>query len=330
MHHTLAFTAALTERAAKNDARSIDVIASTDAIDSYDEIVSQKWDLSRYLANPVVLYSHESHELPIGRAENVRVEDGKLLATLTIATGTERAEEVWNLVQQGMLKGVSVGFRPHTTRWEKRDGREVLVLDDNELLEISITPIPANPEALAQLRARALGGRPAPTEKRMKNVMLALGLGADADEAAAVQVATQLRQLCAAAGKETPTEAYGAIEGLKIKASRCDVLAAEVETLRAADERRAREDLIKSAKEAGKVAPGNDKLEALLRSLPLVAAKECVEALPVVVKKQAERTPATKKTAPSLRFGSALGVTEEQLAESEKALAARGRSRDEE
>ena len=164
----------------------------------------------------------------------------------------------------------------------------------------------------------------------MKNVMLALGLGAEADEAAAVQVATQLRQLCAATGKETPTEAYGAIEGLKIKAARCDALAAEVETLRAADERRQREDLIESAKAAGKVAPGNDKLEALLRSLPLVAAKECVEALPVVVKKQPEHTSPAKKNTPSIRFASALGVTEEQLTESQKALAARGRSRDEE
>ena len=120
------------------------------------------------------------------------------------------------------------------------------------------------------------------------------------------------------------------MEGLTIKPPRRDAPAAEVETPGAPDEPRQREDLIESAKTAGKVAPGNDKLEALLRSLPLVAAKECVEALPVVVKKQTERTPATKKTVPSLRFGSALGVTEEQLAEGEEALAARGRSRDEE
>lgn len=275
MNETLSLRAICTRAAGER--RALDVIASTDAVDSYGEIVAQQWQLERYAANPVVLYSHESHELPIGRAENVRVEDGKLLATLVLATGTERAEEVWSLVQQGMLRGVSVGFRPHTTRWEKRDGREVLVLDDNELLEISITPIPANPEALAQLRARALGGRPAPTEKRMKNVLLALGLGAEAEEATAVQVATQLRSLVGATGKSTASEALGVIEGLKAKATRVDELEAEITTRKSADEKRDREALLAEAKDL--VAPGSESTWATLRTAPLADARKCLDAV---------------------------------------------------
>jgi len=46
-------------------------------------------------------------------------------------------------------------------KWEKRDGKDVFVLYGNSLREISVTPVPANHEALAKMRARALAGRPA-------------------------------------------------------------------------------------------------------------------------------------------------------------------------
>src|SRR5262245_61773536 len=64
---------ALHVRAVRDESRSIEVVASSDAIDSYGEIVEQKWDLSRYEQNPVVLYAHDKSELPIGRASNLRV-----------------------------------------------------------------------------------------------------------------------------------------------------------------------------------------------------------------------------------------------------------------
>lgn len=138
--------------------RSVDVVASTGAIDSYDSILEQdSWRLERYLANPVVLYGHQGRELPIGHASNVRIEDGALRARLHLvsAAANPLAEQVWQSIKQKSLRAVSVGFIPNTIRFEKRDGREVMVLADNELMEISVVPVPANPEALAQLRARA-------------------------------------------------------------------------------------------------------------------------------------------------------------------------------
>ncbi|MFO0607276.1 MAG: HK97 family phage prohead protease [Polyangiales bacterium] len=156
----LGFTARV--RAVAKDARTIDVVASTDAEDRYGEVVEQVWQLDAYAANPVVLYAHECDELPIGKAENVRVESGQLLATLRFVSGdvNPKAEQVWQLIQEGVLRAVSVGFIPHTYRWEKQADREVLVLTDNELVEISVVPVPANPEALARMRARALAARP--------------------------------------------------------------------------------------------------------------------------------------------------------------------------
>lgn len=315
-------------RAGSEEERVCDVIASTAAEDSYGEIVEQSWRLERYLANPVVLFAHESDELPIGTAENVRVEDGALRARLRFASAeaSPRAEWVWRSLREGTLRGVSVGFVPHGVRFEKRGDRDVMVLSDNELLEISVTPIPANPEALAQLRARAFGGR-TQTEKRMKNLLIALGLSAEAEEASAVQVATHLRAVAAATGKESAVEALGVIEALKVKASRADALQAEVDTLRSNAERREREELVARAIDDGKCPAGNEKIPSLIRSLPLESARELVDGLPVVVKRAPE-TAARKAPEPRSRFASALGVTPEQLAESEKALAnRRGTSR---
>lgn len=166
--------AAISADSTSAETRSVDVLASTEALDSHGTILRQNWDLSRYRENPVVLYAHDSSELPIGTASNVRVENGALRATLTFSTVdlNPQAEQVWLNVKGGVLRGISVGFWPRTVRFEKHDDREVLVLDDLELLEISVVPVGSNPETLAEMRARALadsnqGGteRPAPLPK---------------------------------------------------------------------------------------------------------------------------------------------------------------------
>lgn len=134
----------------------VDVIASTDAIDSYDEIVEQSWDLKRFLANPVILWAHQSRELPIGRASNVGVVDGKLQMRIHFcdAAANPMGPQVYAQYKGGFMRAVSVGFYPRDVRVEVRDGREMFVLANNVLIECSCTPIGANPEALAKSHAR--------------------------------------------------------------------------------------------------------------------------------------------------------------------------------
>lgn len=142
--------------------RWIDVVASTDALDSYDEIVEQSWDLSRFLANPVILYAHNSRGESLGYASNVSVVDGKLQMRLNFCDeqANPQAVRVYHQFKQKALRAVSVGFIPRDVRLEMRDGKEVFVLANNLLLEISPTPIGANPEALAKqhalIRSKAL------------------------------------------------------------------------------------------------------------------------------------------------------------------------------
>lgn len=144
--------------------RSIEVVASTAAIDSYDEIVEQDWQLERYRANPVVLYAHNAvglcgpaeDTLPIGHASDVRLDSGRLVARLHFvdAKASPMAERVWEGIKQGSLRAVSVGFRPHASIEEERDGKKIVHLRQNELYEISVCPIPANPEAVARSAER--------------------------------------------------------------------------------------------------------------------------------------------------------------------------------
>lgn len=152
-------------RALNEAARTCDFIASTEAIDAYDEIVEQDWILDRFKSNPVILFGHNSRALPIGKAircEVVTVVNVPRLE-VTIEFATEKmnpeAERVFQLVKGKFLRALSVGFRPGTIRRETRDGREIDVLSRNVLHEISVVTIPANAEALA----KGLGGRPAPS-----------------------------------------------------------------------------------------------------------------------------------------------------------------------
>jgi len=142
-------------------ARTIPVIASSDAIDDYGDVVDQAtWKIDRFLKSPIALRQHCPWEDPLGYYKNVRVEGGVLRADLVLFAGAAdpdgRAEAVLARYAQGGPVSVSVGFRPGRTAEEEREGRKVRVLYDCELHEISVVTIGANPDAVAQRAARRL------------------------------------------------------------------------------------------------------------------------------------------------------------------------------
>lgn len=158
-------------RSVDAEKRTVDVIASTETEDSHGTILVQDWNLERFNRNPVVLWAHNMtlgmDELPIGRCTRAEVVDGALECTIQFAGAdvNPRAEQVFQAYRQGFLRAVSVGFNPRSYRWEERDGREVLVLYDNELIELSCVPVGSNPDALARaLAARSNPGPAKPTE----------------------------------------------------------------------------------------------------------------------------------------------------------------------
>lgn len=138
--------------------RVIPVILSTGDVDSDGEVIDQaSWKLGRFLANPIALYQHDLRCDPIGFYRRVRVEGNALKADLVLyddATSPE-AGIVWSRYQQGGPVALSVGFSCPRAVDEERGGRSVRVLFDCELEEASVVSIPANPNAVAEARAKA-------------------------------------------------------------------------------------------------------------------------------------------------------------------------------
>ena len=78
-----------------------------------DIIIAEGWDLANFKKNPIALFGHQS-SFPVGSWKNIRVEDTRLLGKLELAPeGTsDRIDEIRRLVDAGILRAVSVGFRP--------------------------------------------------------------------------------------------------------------------------------------------------------------------------------------------------------------------------
>src|SRR4051794_30257826 len=116
-----------------------------------DVIEPKGWVLDNFKQNPMALFNHNS-SFPIGTWEDVKVQGGRLVGKLKLAArGTsDRIDEIISLVEQGILRAVSVGFSP-IERKPLDDGG--IRFTKQELLETSLVSIPANPAAVQLARS---------------------------------------------------------------------------------------------------------------------------------------------------------------------------------
>lgn len=147
---------------AATDDRVVSFVFSDDSVDRYgDRIEARGWQLDNFNANPVALFGHDSGSVEnvIGRAKNVRVDSNRLVGDIEFmeASVNPNAEVVYQMVKAGYLRAVSVGFQPLDWVAAKDKGRAGGIdFRKQELLEISIVPIPANPTALVQAKAAGI------------------------------------------------------------------------------------------------------------------------------------------------------------------------------
>lgn len=129
--------------------------ASTAATDRQGEIVTADgWKIDNFRANPVILDSHNYGTVRsiLGKAVETRTPaDGPEVDIVFAPTPEGLCAE--QLVEGGFLNTVSVGFQslkrePGATRGEP------LRHTEKDLLEVSMVPVPANPEAV-RLRTAA-------------------------------------------------------------------------------------------------------------------------------------------------------------------------------
>lgn len=142
------------------DAQALDFVLSTATADRANDVVAQDgWRLDNYRKNPVMLWAHDYAQLPVGKPALVGVEGGQLVARGVQFPARELYEHGWTvgeMYRKGFLHAVSVGFAPIKYAWNEERGGYATDFMEQELLEFSAVPVPANPEALISAKAAGL------------------------------------------------------------------------------------------------------------------------------------------------------------------------------
>lgn len=134
---------------------------SSETVDRYGDIVAQAGlNTERFMQNPTALMFHNSRSWPIGNWSDVtKILNGRPKRTEGVLNflpeGVEEdADRAARHVAAGSIKTVSIGFIPN---WDEVEG----IVDaegywtgfrflESEMIECSLVPIPANPDALVK------------------------------------------------------------------------------------------------------------------------------------------------------------------------------------
>lgn len=132
-------------------------VASNGIVDRDGEAINQDgWDIKSFKKNPQLLWAHNVREArpPIGKVTKIWFEgEGKskvMKFKAMFDMADDFAKDIWRKYKEGFLNAFSVGFIPLE--------REGSTYTKAELLEISAVPVPANPAALVEIRAKGMEG----------------------------------------------------------------------------------------------------------------------------------------------------------------------------
>lgn len=150
-------------------------ICTSERLDRSREIVRSKGlDVSDHKLNPILTIGHKWREADgvIGRCEvngTYTVEPGREKGSTPFVgqffqTGpnAERAMQAFELVDSGVLRGVSVGFLippGGTQKITADDGYPALDIVKSKLFEVTVLPVGDNPDAVVRVVEKGLGGR---------------------------------------------------------------------------------------------------------------------------------------------------------------------------
>ena len=141
----------------KKEKNSYWIISSSKEIDRDGEIIlpsSFAKSIDSYMSkNPVILWAHDYSKPPIAKAVGYKITDKELKLEIEFAE-TEFAKEVRYLYDNKFLNTFSVGFIPK--QWDYNDNSD-RVYTENEILETSAVPVPANAAATMIRQAEERG-----------------------------------------------------------------------------------------------------------------------------------------------------------------------------
>lgn len=117
-------------------------------------IITAGINLDRFKKNPIMLWMHQrddgwnfSQVLPIGKWENIRKEDGKLVADPVFDENDPFAMMIKSKVENDLLRGCSIGANPvefSTATKDLEKGQTRATITKCELYEASIVDLPSN------------------------------------------------------------------------------------------------------------------------------------------------------------------------------------------
>lgn len=113
-----------------------------------ESIDTQGITTDTYMANPVVLYGHDYQGLPIGKTTKLQQFKNKMSASFQLAVKEYPfAQTVADMIKGGYLNAVSIGG---VVKAWNGDYTEIQAM---EMVEFSVVPVPANPNALITARS---------------------------------------------------------------------------------------------------------------------------------------------------------------------------------
>lgn len=166
--------ATLEFRAVDDEQRIIEGIASSNALDDYDTILEPKG--ATYSLPIPLLWQHQS-DIPVGTVTTLSANSKRITFRAQLARITEPGtlkddvDRAWHAVKYGLVKGVSVGFKPLETAGGTSHS-DPLRFVKWVLRELSLVSLPANTDATIQairsadtaVLAQAASGQGAPRQ----------------------------------------------------------------------------------------------------------------------------------------------------------------------
>lgn len=154
-------------RAIEQDEKTTWFRASTNDLDRHGTIVEPGGiETKNFENNPVFMWGHDAYgsgggppdlENVLGRVVGYRKDTDAFDVQVEWAEH-DRAVMARDLVRAGFLSAVSVGFIPDADAVTTRaiEGAEIPVYQRTELVEVSLVPVPSNPNAIALARSLRL------------------------------------------------------------------------------------------------------------------------------------------------------------------------------
>ena len=137
--------------------RTIDFVFSTSDKDRSNDIVNPSGAIiDDFMRNPVFLWSHDKTKQPLGKINNLVLNEGRLEGTVEFwrnnidpaywSEADKMAVSVYEQYKSGFLKAVSISFIPVDYTFNKVTGGNNY--NSYKITEISAVTVPDNPNAL--------------------------------------------------------------------------------------------------------------------------------------------------------------------------------------